>query len=99
MPIRIVTNFSVKIKSAKTMGDYIALHGLVPNNELPVHLRQKIPRNEIWIRSDVYNNKKRRNQILGHEECELFLMMDAGLTYKKAHTRAIKWEETSICER
>jgi hypothetical protein len=39
------------------MGDYIALHGLVPENEMPEHLRYKIPKDEIWMRTDVYNNK------------------------------------------
>jgi len=68
------------------MGEYIALHGLVPQNELPECLRHQIPENEIWIREDIYNDSKRREQILqGHEKFELTLMETKGLTYKQAH--------------
>ena len=71
------------------MGDYIALHGLLPENELPVSLRHKIPENEIWIRKNVYDDPKRRERILqGHEKFELKLMETKGLTYKQAHKRA-----------
>jgi hypothetical protein len=71
------------------MGDYIALHGLLPENELPVRLRHKIPENEIWIRKNVYDDPKRRERILqGHEKFELELMETKGLTYKQAHKRA-----------
>ena len=71
------------------MGDYIALHGLLPENELPVSLRHKIPENEIWIRKNVYDDPKRRERILqGHEKFELELMETRGLTYKQAHKRA-----------
>jgi len=45
--------FFVKVKPRSIMGDYIAFHGLVPQNELPKNLRYKIPENEIWIRKDV----------------------------------------------
>ncbi|DAC72739.1 MAG TPA: hypothetical protein DSN98_03700 [Thermoplasmata archaeon] len=81
--------FFVKVKPRSVMGDYIALHGLVPENELPVHLRHKIPENEIWIRKDVYENPKRRERILqGHEKFEIGLMETRGLSYKQAHRRA-----------
>jgi hypothetical protein len=71
------------------MGDYIALHGLLPENELPVSLRHKIPENEIWIRKNVYDDPRRRERILqGHEKFELELMETKGLTYKQAHERA-----------
>ena len=71
------------------MGDYIALHGLVPKNELPVRLRGKIPKNEIWVREDRYNDKKflRSRMLYVHEGHELKLM-EKGMTYKKAHARA-----------
>jgi len=62
------------------IGEYIALHALVPQNELPHNLRGKIPDNEIWIRSDKYTDK----EIKDHESFELVLM-DAGLNYKTAH--------------
>jgi len=81
--------FFVKVKPRSVMGDYIALHGLLPENELPVSLRHKIPENEIWIRKNVYDDPKRRERILqGHEKFELELMETKGLTYKKAHERA-----------
>lgn len=83
------------------MGEYIALHGLVPNNELPEHLHWKIPSNEIWIRRNVYDDKQRRNKILDHEECELNLMINQDMTYKKAHSIATMMEETgdmSVCK-
>jgi hypothetical protein len=71
------------------MGDYIALHGLLPENELPVSLRHRIPENEIWIRKNVYDDPKRRERILqGHEKFELELMETKGMTYKQAHERA-----------
>jgi GNAT superfamily N-acetyltransferase len=78
--------FTVKVKPESIMGEYIALHGLVPQNELPECLRHQIPENEIWIREDVYEDPKRREQILmGHEKFELCLMETKGLTYKQAH--------------
>jgi hypothetical protein len=92
--MKIVNNFSVKVKPTKLMGEYIALHGLVPNNELPVHLRWKIPRDEIWIRRDIYDDKEQRKKTLEHEECELMLMTYQNLTYKRAHGRATRMEET-----
>jgi hypothetical protein len=81
--------FIVKVKPRSVMGDYIALHGLLPENELPVSLRHKIPENEIWIRKNVYDDPKRRERILqGHEKFELELMETKGMTYKQAHERA-----------
>ncbi len=71
------------------MGDYIALHGLVPQNELPLNLRHKIPEDEIWIREDIYNDPERRERVLqGHEKFELGLMETKRLTYKDAHYKA-----------
>lgn len=81
--------FIVKVKPRSVMGDYIALHGLLPENELPISLRHKIPENEIWIRKNVYDDPKRRERILqGHEKFELELMETKGMTYKQAHERA-----------
>jgi hypothetical protein len=82
-------SFTVKVKPRSIMGDYIALHGLLPENELPEHLRHKIPENEIWIQKDVYDDPKRRERVLqDHEKFELELMERKGLTYKQAHYRA-----------
>ncbi len=80
--------FKVVVKSNEEMGDYIALHGLVPQTELPVHLRYKIPENEIWIRENVYADLQRRKSILAHEYAELDLMITHGITYKEAHEKA-----------
>jgi GNAT superfamily N-acetyltransferase len=80
--------FTVKVKSNEIMGEYIALHGLVPQNELPEHLRYQIPVNEIWIREDIHADSVRREQILEHEKYELSLMETRGCTYKEAHARA-----------
>jgi hypothetical protein len=81
--------FFVKVKPRSVMGEYIALHGLVPQNELPENLRHTIPENEIWIRKDVYDDPARRERILqGHEKFELELMETRGLSYKQAHRRA-----------
>ncbi|DAC73187.1 MAG TPA: hypothetical protein DSN98_01300 [Thermoplasmata archaeon] len=80
--------FKVIIKSNEEMGEYIALHGLVPQNELPVHLRYKIPENEIWIRENVYEDVGRRRSILAHEYAELDLMISQAMSYKEAHEHA-----------
>jgi len=81
--------FFVKVKPRSVMGEYIALHGLVPQNELPETLRHAIPEDEIWIRKDVYDDPRRRERILqGHEKFELELMETRGLSYKQAHRRA-----------
>jgi hypothetical protein len=80
--------FKVIVKSNEEMGDYIALHGLVPQNELPLHLRYKIPENEIWIRENVYTDLERRKSILAHEYAELDLMITHGIPYKEAHAKA-----------
>ena len=74
-------------KSPGVMGEYIALHGLVPNNELPKHLRGKIPENEVWIRADNYH----KNRIKNHEKIELSLM-EKGMKYKQAHKIAEQHE-------
>jgi hypothetical protein len=80
--------FKIIVKSNEEMGDYIALHGLVPQNELPVHLRYKIPENEIWIRKNVYEDVERRRSILAHEYAELDLMISHAMSYKEAHEHA-----------
>lgn len=74
------------------MGDYVCLHGMVPRNELPKKLRGKIPKHEIWIREDVYSNKKRRNAVLRHERIELKAMIEKERTYKQAHRKAQREE-------
>jgi len=80
----------IKVKSRKILGEYVCLHGLVPKNELPKKLRGKIPKNEIWIREDIWEDRLARNLTLLHEKVELQHMKN-GLTYKKAH----KWAESA----
>jgi hypothetical protein len=84
--------FNVIRKGVDVMGDYIALHGFVPQNELPAHLRNKIPENEIWMREDIYDNLERRKRILTHEYVELDLMITYSMSYKEAHSRAEFYE-------
>ena len=92
--------FKVVVKPRSVMGDYIALHGLCPQNELPENMRGKIPEDEIWMRQDVYENPKRRERILqGHEKYELSLMETEGLTYKQAHRRAQLHEKFYLLEK
>ena len=78
-----VCNKRIKVipKSRKILGENVALHWLVPNNEMPQHLRGKIPKYQIWMREDIYNDKIKRNLTLMHEEAELKRMM-TGMKYK-----------------
>ena len=80
--------FKVVVKSNEEMGEYICLHGLVPQNELPLHMRNKIPENEIWMRENIYNDGERRKRILAHEYAELDLMITHAMSYKEAHDQA-----------
>jgi hypothetical protein len=92
--------FKVVVKPRSVMGDYIALHGLCPLNELPENMRGKIPEDEIWMRQDVFENPKRRERILqGHEKYELSLMETEGITYKQAHRRAQLHEKFYLLEK
>ena len=92
--------FTVVVKPRSVMGDYIALHGLCPQNELPMNMRGKIPENEIWMRQDVFENPKRRERILqGHEKYELSLMETESLTYKQAHAKAQLHEKFYLFEK
>jgi len=83
-----VKGMRVKVKPRKVMGDYVCLHGKVPNQELPKKLRGKIPKKEIWMRRDIYNNKEKRYRILDHEHDELIHMKRDKMCYKQAHKRA-----------
>jgi hypothetical protein len=87
------TKFTIVVKSPKVMGDYIALHGRLGKNELPKKMHGKIPKNQIWIREDIWKNKKRRKCIEEHEKQELNLMLYHGYNYKEAHKAAQKLEK------
>jgi hypothetical protein len=78
-------------KSREVMGDNIALHGLLPNNELPKRLRNKIPPNEVWVRKDKWDTPKKRADLKTHEEAEIQLMKK-GVPYKMAHSAANQFE-------
>jgi hypothetical protein len=93
---KISVPWKVVIKSNEEMGDYIALHGLVPGNELPEKMREKIPANEIWIRRDVYDDEPRRKKVLAHEKAELTLMTQRKLPYKKAHAQVERKERKGL---
>jgi len=80
--------FTIVVKSRRVMGDYVALHGLLGKNELPKKLWGKIPKNQIWMRKDIWENKGRRKCIEEHERQELNLMVYHGYTYKEAHKKA-----------
>jgi len=81
-----VTGMRIKTISKKKMGDYSALHGKLPKNELPKNLK-KIPKKDILIRGNIKG--KRRRAILQHEKEEIKLM-DKGMKYKSAHNKTIK---------
>ena len=79
-------NFKIVIKPKEIMKDYIALHGLLTDLELPDSLDGgKIPHNEVWVREDIYQDKDRFKQVIWHETEELNLMTSQNITYKKAH--------------
>ena len=61
---------------------------MMPKNELPVRFRGKIPKNQIWIREDIFNDKWCYNRTMIHETAELKRMLK-GMKYKEAH----KWAE------
>lgn len=77
----------IKYKPKSVMGDYIAVHGLMPKNELPKRLRNKIPKNEIWIRRKHRETLKRLKK---HENIEYSLMQN-DIPYKKAHQIASRY--------
>jgi len=76
-----------KSKPKSVMKSYIALHGLVPKQEIK-DFHHRIPPNEIWVRQDVYENICQFPWIKKHELYEIDLMKNYGLSYKEAHKRA-----------
>jgi hypothetical protein len=85
--------FAIVVKSRKIMGDYVAMHGRLGKNELPNNMRGRIPKNEIWMREDIWKNRSRRKCIEEHEKQELNLMIYHGYTYKEAHRAAQRLEK------
>ena len=76
-------------KPKKVMGNYIALHKKA--SHLPKRFK-KIKKNEVWVRSDYYNNPQKFKALKTHEKIELALMKK-GIPYKKAHAIANKFEK------
>jgi len=76
----------VCFKPKRFMGDYIAVHGHLPKNELPVRMRH-IPYNYIYIRDTLKKNPHRENRTLLHEYREIRLM-EHGYKYKNAHKKS-----------
>ena len=77
-----------KVKPKSTMGDYIALNWKTPRIPKKFHIKK----NEIWIRTDYWKSPMKRKRIKTHEKIELNLM-NKGLSYKKAHKIANKFEK------
>lgn len=73
-----MSKYNVIKKSKNFMKDYIAVHGHLPKNELPVRMRN-MRYNSIYIRSDKLTNRLTKEE---HKEMRL---MENGLTYKQAH--------------
>lgn len=87
-----VKGFKVVVKSDNFMGEYQAVHGMLPRNELPKRMK-RIPKRQIWIRRSNYENHDRevdysKDNILRHERHELNLMLQ-GIPYRDAHEAAI----------
>jgi hypothetical protein len=89
-PMTKVKGFKIVVKSDEFMKEYVAVHGMLPKNELPRRMK-RIPKNQIWIRSSNYRNEEGftpYSEIVRHESDELKLMHQ-GLPYKDAHDAAI----------
>ena len=82
--------FNLIKKTRRVMGDNIALHGYLPLNELPMKMRGRIPKTEVWVREDHYDDEEKLKDIHSHEKNELTLMLNKGLSYKKAHRKALR---------
>ena len=74
-------------KPHKFMKPYLAVHGELPKNELPVRMRH-MHRHSIYIDKDICKeNTARERRILLHEYREM-RFMEHGMKYKKAHRKA-----------
>jgi len=85
---------NVKCKPETVLRDCIGLHGLMNEGDIPVDCKNNVPKDELWIRDDhcQRNTIKDRNIVL-HEDVELLLMKEYGLTYAVAHNIATIAEE------
>jgi len=69
------------------MHSNIALHWLTPG------YIGKIPKGEIWVREDWFDNPEKMKKLRTHEKVELNLMLNRGLSYPRAHRIANKFEK------
>ncbi len=91
---QVIRGMKVKCKSRDILGDCIGLHGLMKKKDIPAGCKNKVPRDELWIRSDhCENNVIKDRDIVLHEDVELLLMKEYGLTYAVAHNIATIAEE------
>ena len=74
-------------KSRKTMKDVIADHYLA---------NRKIPKGQVWVRSDWWRHPEKRKRIITHEKVELNLMHNKKMPYKKAHRIANVFERNVL---
>ena len=71
------------VKPRSVLGSFIALHFLVPKNEMR-GFKHRIPKKQVWVRSDVWNGLH-KNALIRHELYELMLMLEQGWSYREAH--------------
>jgi len=68
------------------MKSYIALNYLTPKHEM-MDFPHKIPKGEVWIRDDIYDNQWKFESTKEHELLEIHLMQ-CGYRYRPAHAVA-----------
>ncbi len=76
-------------KPRSVMGDYIGLNFIAD-------FGKDIPYNEVWIREDKWEDPEERKRLIVHETSEIFMMMNYGLPYKKAHDLANELERSYV---
>jgi hypothetical protein len=58
---------------------------------MPKQFKGRIPKNEVWVRSDKWRSEKDKIKLKTHEGVELRLM-ELGVPYKQAHDVANRFE-------
>jgi hypothetical protein len=71
------------VKPVSVLGSFIALHYLVPKNEMK-GFKHRIPKKQVWVRSDIWNGTH-KNALIRHELYELMMMIENGYSYREAH--------------
>jgi hypothetical protein len=84
----------VRCKSREILKECIGLHGLMEERDIPSCCKNNVPKDELWIRDDhCQHNTIEDENINLHEDVELLLIEDYGLTYQIAHNIATIAEE------